>query len=234
MFYSLQVQSCFAFSGHDDIARWHRLLAPLRRSADPLPRRSPVGQLVKSMISGRTRDAVSQAAYQRLTGALRSPGRIARASPRHVRTLIWDVTFAADKADHLVAALRRIERERGGYALDFLGALPLGDALAWLERLPGVGRKVSASTLNASTLARPVLIVDSHVVRVLRRLGLVAHHAEPREASEAVTAAMLEWDSAAFLDFHVAAKLLGQTLCRPEHPDCGACPLARECRHARH
>ncbi len=93
---------------------------------------------------------------------------------------------------------------------------------------------MSASTLNASTLGRPVMIVDSHVVRVLRRLGFVAPHAEPREASEAVTAAMPEWDGAAFLDFHVAAKLLGQTLCRPEHPDCTRCPLARDCRHARH
>ncbi len=57
------MQSSFAFSGHDDIAHWHRLLAPLRRSVELLPPRPPVGQLVKSMIGGRTRDAVSQAAY---------------------------------------------------------------------------------------------------------------------------------------------------------------------------
>jgi endonuclease-3 len=223
----------FGFSGHDDIARWHRLLSPLRARVELLPPRSPAGQLVKSMISGRTRDAVSQAAYDRLAAAFGSLRRVARASPDAVEVLIRDVTFAKEKAAYLVATLRQIERERGSLRLDFLAGWPLGDALAWLERLPGVGRKVAASTLSASTLARPVLIVDSHVVRVLRRLGFVPAGAEPRSASEAVTAAMPEWDSAAFLDFHVEIKLLGQTLCRPDRPDCVHCPLSRDCRHAR-
>ena len=120
-------------------------------------------------------------------------------------------------------------RERPDFELDFLGALPLEDALAWLERLPGVGRRVAASTLNASTLGRPVLIVDSHVLRVLRRLGFVGPAAEALAASEAVTAAMPHWSGDDFLAFHIAAKRLGQTLCRPEAPACTRCPLRRDC-----
>lgn len=223
------MQARFGFCGHDEIARWHRTLLPTLDGVPPLPRRAPVGALVKSMISGRTRDAVSLAAYDRLVAACPTPGRIASADVSDVAALIGDVTFAGDKAGYVVEALRRIGRERRSFDLGFLGSMPLAQALAWLERLPGVARKVAAATLNASTLDRPVLIVDSHVLRVLQRLGFVAPNAEAWMASEAVTAAMPEWRGADFLDFHIAMKRLGQRACHHDAPECSRCPLARDC-----
>ncbi|MES2443623.1 MAG: endonuclease [Pseudomonadota bacterium] len=222
------MQERFGFCGRDEIGRWREALAPLT-DVEALPRRRPIGQLVKSMISGRTRDPVSLLAYRRLGARYGSAARIAAAAAGAVEAMIADVTFAEAKAQWLVAALQRIGRERPDYRLDFLGDLPLEDALAWLERLPGVGRKVAASTLNASTLDRPVFIVDSHVLRVLRRLGFIAANAEARDASEAVTAAMGDWSGSDFLRFHIAAKRLGQRLCHHDAPACAACPLARDC-----
>jgi endonuclease III len=230
MFYDGVMQSGFGFYGHDDIVRWQEALAPVRALAGPPHRRSPIGALVKSMISGRTKDAVSLAAYDRLVAAFGTPRRVLAAGPEQVLRCIGAVTHAEDKARYVVGALGRIAAERGGFDLGFLGSRPLGEALAWLERLPGVGRKVAASTLNGSTLDRPVLIVDAHVLRVLRRLGFVHRHAEARAASEAVTAAMPEWDGGAFLDFHIGTKKLGQTLCRFDATDCAQCPLRRDCR----
>jgi endonuclease-3 len=225
MFYTNPMQVQFGFCGHDEIQWWQAALSPLVAGADRLPRRKPIGQLVKSMISGRTRDPVSLRAYRQLRDQYGAASRIAAA----IEEVIANVTFPESKAKWLVGALRRIGRERPDYRLDFLGELPLDQALAWLERLPGVGRKVAASTLNASTLNRPVLIVDTHVQRVLCRLGLVAPDAEAREASEAVTAAMADWSGDDFLRFHIGAKRLGQRICRPDAPDCTACPLARDC-----
>ncbi|NML07958.1 endonuclease [Sphingomonas sp. G-3-2-10] len=224
----MQVQ--FGFCGHDEIARWSAALSPLVAGADQLPRRKPIGQLVKSMISGRTRDPVSLRAYRRLRERYGAAARIAAAKPQEIENTIADVTFPESKAKWLVGALRRIGRERPDYRLDFLGELPLDQALVWLERLPGVGRKVAASTLNASTLNRPMLIVDGHVQRVLCRLGLVAADAGARDASEVVTAAMPDWSGDDFLRFHIGANRLGQRICRPETPDCAACPLAADCR----
>lgn len=223
------MQASFGFNGHDDIARWRRTLLA---SGPPglWTRRRPVGQLVKSMISGRTRDAVSLAAYDRLVERYRSPRRVAHAAPREIARCIRDVTFAGDKADHVVRTLRGIEAERPDFALDFLGSAPLAEALAWLERFPGVGRKVAAATLNASTLNRPVFIVDSHVLRIFRRLGFVDAQADAAAVSEAVTGAMPEWPGDDFLSFHVAIKRLGQTLCRPDTADCARCPLAADCK----
>lgn len=219
------MQVAFAFAAAD-VARWRARLGPV---TVPQRRRSPVGQLVKSIISARTRDAVSTAAYDRLVVSYGGPAALSRAPPAAVARTIGDVTFAQAKAAQLLAALRRIAAADGGFALDHLAGRPLGEALTWLEQLPGVARKVSASTLNASTLRRPVMIVDTHVLRVLQRLGFVPAAADYRAGSEAVTAAMPSWTGDDFLSLHIALKQLGQAACRWDVPDCAACPLAADC-----
>lgn len=229
MFYITDVQQPFAFAT-PPLDMWRARLAPV---AVPAERRAPVGQLVKSLISARTRDAVSAAAYRRLGARFGSASAVARAEPREVERVIGDVTYAAAKADHLVAALRSVEAKDGGFALGHLATRPLAQALAWLERLPGVARKVSASTLNASTLRRPVMIVDTHVLRVLRRLGAVRPTADYLTGSETVTAAAPHWSGDDFLAFHIALKQLGQNVCRWDVPACGVCPLAEDCPAAR-
>lgn len=181
------------------------------------------------MISARTRDAVSTAAYDRLVARYGGPAALARATAAEVARTIGDVTFAEAKVAQLVAALRRIAAADRGFALAQLAELPLGDALVWLERLPGVARKVSAATLNASTLRRPVMIFDTHVLRALQRLGFVPETADYRAASEAETAAMPAWTGDDFLGFHIALKRLGQTVCRWDAPDCAGCPLVEDC-----
>lgn len=202
---------------------------------DPLPvrRRTPLGQLVKSIISARTLDAVSTAAYDRLAARYPSLGAVGDETPAAIEPIIADVTFAADKAGYLVAAVRAIGEERRDHDLAFLAGPPLAAALAWLERLPGVARKVSASTLNASTLGRPVFIVDTHVLRVLQRLGFVSRRADYRAASEAATASGPRWRGDDFLRLHILMKRLGQTVCRWDVADCGRCPLATQCATAR-
>ncbi len=225
MFYNWAVQELFAFATRD-VDAWR---ARLGEVALPGRRRAPIGQLVKSLISARTRDAVSLVAYRRLGVRYGSADGLARANPAAVERLIADVTFAEAKAAHLVAALRMIEVADGGFALDHLAIRPLSDALAWLERLPGVARKVAASTLNASTLGLPVMIVDTHVLRVLQRLGFVRAAADHRAASEVVTAAMPHWSGDDFLGFHIALKRLGQEVCRWDVPVCGMCPLSGDC-----
>jgi endonuclease III len=217
-----------------DLERWRLALRPLLHGIVLPPRRAPIGALVKSLISGRTLDAISLRAYHRLRRIFPSPECLARAAPRAIERAIADVTFSEVKAVWLSQGMRRIARERPDFDLDFLGSVPVSRALAWLERLPGVGRKVAAAALNASQLSRPVLIVDTHVLRVLRRLGFVARNADIRTTSEQATAAVPCWSGDDFLLFHVAAKRLGQLFCRPEAPDCAHCPLAFDCPSRKH
>ena len=231
LFYATAMQQTFGFRT-GELERWFAALG-CADAAPPVRPRSALGQLIKSMLSGRTRDAVSKAAYDALIARYPKPPLLAGASAAAIETVVAPVTFAADKAVYIAAALATIGRERPDFDLEFLATLPLDDALGWLERLPGVARKVSASALNAGTPAMPVLIVDTHVLRVLQRLGFVAPTADYRAASEAATAAMPGWSGDDFLLFHVALKRLGQNVCRWDAPLCGRCPLAGDCPTAR-
>jgi endonuclease III len=229
MFYIQSMQLGFGF-GTDELTAWQRRLGPI---VLPRRRRRPIGQLVKSLISGRTLDDVSLAAFERLRARFQCSRAISDADPAEVASVIRDVTFAEAKANWLIATLRMILVSDGSFELTRLSVQPVSESLAWLDRLPGVGRKVAASTLNASVLKRPVMIVDTHVLRVLHRLGFVSERTGYRGASEAVTAALSNWSGDEFFAFHIALKHLGQDVCRWHVPACSRCPLNGNCATAR-
>ena len=198
----------------------------------PIPVRTPIAQLVKSSISSRTHDDVSRAAYQRLIGTYREWSDLAGASTRDVQAVIGDVTFPDVKARRLCDALRAIAACQPHFDLTFLGSLSVADALAWLERLPGVGRKVSASTLNFSTLNMPAFVVDTHILRILRRYGFVRSKAETRSSYDAVMAMSSQWSAADLVELHILMKRLGQTICRADRVCCPDCPIRQRCKAA--
>lgn len=198
----------------------------------PIPARTPLGQLVKSSISGRTRDEISWNAYLRLIESYPEWSDLACAPPEDVEAIISDVTFANAKARHLYEALHLIAASRPDFDLSFLGRLSVARALAWLERLPGVGRKVAASTLNFSTLRMPAFVIDTHVLRILRRFGFVPSTADPRAAYDTTMAALDDWSAADLAEFHILVKRLGQHICRDPYAYCRHCPINQRCRTA--
>lgn len=226
------MQLAFDFGAVEDIARMRDQLRSCFGRPDRVCARSPIGQLVKSSISNRTRDEVSLAAYRRLVTAYPQWPALAEASTDDVEALIGDVTFPDVKARHLGRALRAIGARHPDFDLDFLGRLSVAEALAWLERLPGVGRKVSASTLNFSTLNMPAFVVDSHILRVLGRYGFVRHAAETRTAYDAAMAIMPGWSAAELAELHVLMKRLGQIICCHGRARCADCPIRLRCKAA--
>jgi endonuclease-3 len=198
----------------------------------PLP---PVDQLIASLISSRTYDDVSWPAYLRLKARYRPWERLAQAPPAEIETVIGQVTHAPIKAGWLPEALQRIIALEGGLSLDFLAKIPVEEAMAWLQKhLPGVGDKAAAAVLNFSTLRRPVMVVDSHVWRVARRIGLAGRNAEPEAVRHAVMAAApRDWGADDYFDLHWLLKRLGQHLCQTHHTRCGACPVAGLCEERR-
>lgn len=192
--------------------------------------RSPIGALVKSIISCRTKDEVSLRAYDKLVATWPDWHAMGEAGPVAVGAIIQDVTLAEREAGYVCAVLKRIGDSHPDFDLDFLGNEPVGRAIAWLERLPGVGRKVSAATLNFSTLQRPALVIDTHVQRVLQRVGLVSASATIEAAYDHVMPALGAWLAADLSQLHVLVKRLGQVKCHAGAPDCRQCPLASGCK----
>jgi endonuclease III len=193
-------------------------------------RLDPVSQLVKSMLSSRTYDAVSWHAYEQLTMRYRGWSALAQASPAQIEPLIAAVQFADRKAVEIPAVLRRLRAISGALSLEFLRDWGVGESLRYLESFDGIGRKVAAAVVNFSTLRKPALVLDTHVLRVLARFGLISpgtRQAGP--AYDAIMPVLAGWSAAELYEFHWLIKKLGQDVCADRAPRCRACPLETLC-----
>lgn len=192
-------------------------------------RHEPTPQWVKAMISSRTFDLVSDDAFARLS-TLPSWDWLAQMEAAEIEPMICDVTFAQNKSIHLVRSARIIKDRRGAVELDFLTKWPTQTAFDWLNCLPGTGPKVACVTLNFSTLRRPVFAIDTHVLRVLWRLGLVPNRQNFKRGYISLSHLIPNrWDADDLYELHWLMKYLGQRICTHRQPLCGRCPLASLC-----
>ena len=93
-----------------------------------------------------------------------------------------------------------------------------------LVTLPGVGRK-TANMVRGNAFGQQAIAVDTHVLRVSNRLGLVASD-DPDEV-EAALVAKLPADR--LTAFGNALILHGRETCTARAPRCGACVLREPC-----
>ena len=225
------MQLSLGFDAYNPLPAVYERLSSAFGSFRDGPRLSPLDQLIKAMISARTYDEISWPAFLRLKAKFQPWESLLEATPAQIEATLAPVTHADMKAAWLLEALGRILALKGSLSLDFLAQPTADEAAAWMRKhLPGVGAKVAAEALNFSTLRRRAMVVDTHVWRVVRRIGLAPANAEP----DAVQAGIMEaapggWNDEDFFDLHWLLKRLGQTLCQDNRTRCGACPVAALC-----
>ncbi|GGO97405.1 endonuclease III domain-containing protein [Stakelama pacifica] len=193
-------------------------------------RRVPEWVLVQGVIGARTKSEISNAATDRLLQRYGSWEGVADAPIAQLQGELTTQTYPNIAAERLKSALTDLVARRGAADLSHLGGMATPDAMDWLEQLPGVGRKVAAGVMNASTLDRPVLVLDSHHRRILQRMGLVPAKADTARAYAAIMPVMPpEWQAADYDEHHLLMKKVGQTWCRPARPDCANCVAQSLC-----
>ncbi|MBS0276700.1 MAG: endonuclease [Proteobacteria bacterium] len=190
---------------------------------------SAINQFIRSFISSRTMDWQSDRAFMRLLSRYRSPEALADAPVAEIEAALAGVQFADKKARELKAALLHIRARAGTVDLDFLAGLDVDTALLWLEQIRGVGRKIAAATLNFSVLRKRAFVVDTHIIRIMRRFGFVKPNAETEDVYDAVMAAARDMSADDLSEFHWHLKRLGQHTCKALKADCPICPLAETC-----
>lgn len=190
----------------------------------------PLSELVSSLLSHRTRNAASGAAFKALRRRWPDWQSVRDAPVAEVEATIAGVTWPEQKAPRIQAILRRITERVGSLSLDLLSGMTVPEARAWLEELPGVGPKTSAAVLSFSTLRQAALPVDSHHHRVAVRTGLIPASLAVGP-SHAVLSAQLpeEWDAQQVYDNHEVMMLHGQRCCYYQAPACDRCVLLRLC-----
>ncbi|MXO49020.1 endonuclease III [Erythrobacter vulgaris] len=186
--------------------------------------RRPEWVLVQGVIGARTKSEISNAATDRLLKRYGSWEPVADAPLEELQNELYTQTYPNIAAERLKGSLARLIELRDAVDLSHLAEMETLEAMRWLERLPGVGRKIAAGVMNASTLNRRAIVLDGHHRRILQRMGLVPPQASTDRAFDAIMPAIPgEWNGGDFDEHHLLIKKLGQTFCRPAAPNCSNC-----------
>ncbi len=190
-------------------------------------RRSPIDSLIKTVLSQSTNDRNRDRAYEELRKRLPSWAEVAEADPREIADAIRVAGLANQKSVRIRDILQWLAQNNGGYELDKLCEMDIHQALDWLGHLKGIGVKTLAVVLMFAC-GRDVFPVDTHVHRIVRRLGLVPQNADPVKTFWMMAELVPPGKS---YSFHMNLLKLGRTICKARNPNCSACPLRQKCAY---
>lgn len=189
------------------------------------PEGDPVDVLVRTVLSQNTSDVNSDRAFDCLRAGFENWEAVAAAPVDLIARAIRSGGLFRIKALRIRQILEQIEQEQGRIDLDFLKSRTPGDAEDYLMHLPGVGHKTARCVLLFS-LGMPTLPVDTHVLRVARRLALIA----PGTSMDKAHGLLQEQIAPPKVyQFHVHMIEHGRRVCHARRPACGRCPLAVVC-----
>jgi endonuclease-3 len=183
--------------------------------------RNPFELLAATILSAQTTDVRVNLVTPALFAAYPDPAALASANPEEVEEIVRTTGFFRSKTRSLIGmAAALVER--------FGGQVPT--ALEDLVTIPGVGRK-TGNVVRSVAFELPGLPVDTHVLRVSRRLGLT-DGLTAAEQGDAVKVE-LRLNSLVPADergrFSLRMILHGRSICVARKPKCNECSMADFC-----
>src|ERR1700728_3231145 len=176
---------------------------------------TPFQLLAATILSAQSTDVRVNMVTPELFAAYPDPASLAGANPEAVEAIVRSTGFFRAKTKSLIGmALAVVER--------FGGVVPT--EMADLVTLPGVGRK-TANVLRSVAFGLPGLPVDTHVIRLTRRLGLT-QETDPVKIESAVSP-MVPPEQLGALSLRLI--LHGRAVCVARRPRCSDCILHDLC-----
>ncbi len=177
---------------------------------------TPLQLLVATILSAQCTDERVNAVTPTLFRTYPTAEDFAAAPSAELEAAIKSTGFYRNKAKHIQAAARLIAGQHGGQ---------VPRTMDELISLPGVARKTANVVMgNAYNIVEGV-VVDTHVGRVSRRLGLTTSE-DPVQVEADLMAALppAEW-----LDFSHRVIAHGRAVCQARRPLCPDCMLNDIC-----
>jgi len=180
-----------------------------------LTHESPFQLLAATILSAQCTDVRVNMVTPALFAAYPTAAALAVADVSHVEQLVRSTGFYASKAKNLIGMANAVMTRFGG---------EVPSAMEDLVSLPGVGRK-TANVLRSAALGLPGLPVDTHVLRLSKRLGLTRDE-DPVKVEMQLNALLPpeEWG-----EFSLRLILHGRRVCDARSPRCGECRMAPIC-----
>lgn len=176
---------------------------------------SPLELLMATVLSAQCTDVKVNELTPGLFTRYPTPESLASSVLAELEEVIRPTGFFRQKAATLKGIGQRLCERFGG---------EVPDSLEDLLALPGVGRK-TANVVLGEAFGIPSIAVDTHVMRVARRLGWTTQ-TDPVKVERDLMALIPEaqWTKASQLViWH------GRRRCHARRPACGACTLATSC-----
>jgi len=189
------------------------------------PNGDPVGTLVRTILSQSTTDRNSSAAYASLRAEFPDWNDVIAAPTDAVAESIRMGGLSRQKAPRIQQALRSIfDLDTTGVHLD---SLPVGEAMALLTGMAGVGPKTAACVLLFA-LGKPVFPVDTHIARVMTRIGVVQDRTST-VTKQRILAEFTGPHAPTIYAAHVETIEHGRRVCQSRRPKCEVCVLQDVC-----
>jgi endonuclease-3 len=185
----------------------------------------PLDMLIATVLSQATSDVNSDRTWDALKRRFPTWDQVLRARESTLADTIRAGGLANQKARVIRDILRQVKERTGALTLEHLRGAPTEEAAGFLSSLRGVGPKTVACTLLFSC-GKDTFPLDTHIFRVLRRVGLVPAKCPDRRAHELMTRLV---PAGKFYSFHVNLIRHGRALCRPRDPLCERCPIVEYC-----
>jgi DNA (cytosine-5)-methyltransferase 1 len=219
----------------DDGISYVRELARLLELLHGTPRlgnkEDPVDELVYIILARKTREGAYQQTYDALKGRFARWDDLLASSPADVEKLVHSGGLFGKKTQSIFGALRRLHEEFGSCTLEPTRSWPDSKLEDLLCSLPEISRK-SAYCIMMYSLGRKVFPVDTHVGRVLSRLGPyrelgLSLAGLDHKQLQAVLADLVPPNLRYSL--HVNLLVHGREVCKSPRPLCERCELRNFC-----
>ena len=176
---------------------------------------TPWGVLVSTIISLRTKDAVTLKSSMNLLSSADNPQALLSLGEEAVANLIYPAGFYRVKAANLLK-ISRILVEK------YRGEVPADKDI--LMSFPGVGLKTANLVLGVG-FGIPALCVDIHVHRIANRRGWVK--SDKPDTTEKLLSNVLpqKW----WIPINRLLVSFGQYVCTPVSPHCSTCKVNKDC-----
>lgn len=198
------------------LAEWAKKFDPPAVTKEAQQSKDPFRVLIATVLSARTKDEVTYEAAKRLFNLASTPKAIANLSEEKIAKAIKPVNFYITKAKRIKQIAKiLVENHNGKVPKD----------LETLLTLPGVGRKTANLVLTEGYGLYGVC-VDTHVHRILNRLGL-AKTKKPVE-TEFFLRKVLPKEHWIRINTYLVS--FGQKVCTPISPFCSKCVISTICK----
>lgn len=171
--------------------------------------------LIAVSLSAQTTDKRVNEVTHVLFSKYPSPYLLANSQEDDVYKIILPLGLAKQKTKNIIELSKILVNE-------YNGNIP--STQEELEKLPGVGRKTS-NVILMEGFHIPRIPVDTHVLRVSNRLGLV--NSDNVEIVEKVLEK--QYDKSEWYYVHHCLLFFGRYLCKAKNPDCNNCPFINDC-----